>query len=379
MKKFSICMSLLLTSALLISGCAKQHAEISTPSAEIPTHTAELVSKPEASNVSTPPQHITREISEYLAIDADVTLPAQSQYRSYTLKTVDTDADRLFDILSPEGHSALSQTQRGDHTTYRTDDGKQLSVYDFSDISYHAYDFGGEDPQQIVRNIFYYYDLAHPQAVGHDLSFLKVADMEQYGQHLLSELGVTLEPKLEKCITLSGDEILHYQQELLEEQTNSGISPALSEAADTCYLEFSFSYDGLPLLGLNEPTISTDGTWGPNPDASATVILNADGIQDFEVRYPCIPENASEPQPVLSLENAITKLAGEYEAHTHYGQTTVTNIWMEYIPMNRNGAVVLTPYWCFASIDASLKDQPGYLGNADRINAFTGENLAYGG
>lgn len=379
MKKFSICVSLLLTSALLVSGCAKQQSEAPAPSTELLTQIAEPISNPETPDISTSPQHITREISESLSIDADVTLPAQSQYRSYTLKTVDTDADRLFDIFSPEGHSSLAQTQRSSHTTYRTDDNKQLSVYDFSDISYHAYDFGGEEPQQIVRNIFYYYDLAHPQADGHDLSFLKVADMEQYGQHLLSELGVTLEPKLEKCITLSGDEILCYQEKLLKEQTNSGISPALSEAADTCYLEFSFSYDGLPLLNLNEPTISTDGTWGPNPDASATMIINADGIQDFEVRYPCIPENASDPQPVLSLEDAITKLAGEYEAHTHYGQTTITDIWMEYIPMNRDGAVVLTPYWCFASIDASLKDQPGYLGNADRINAFTGENLAYGG
>ena len=56
---------------------------------------------------------------------------------------------------------------------------------------------------------------------------------------------------------------------------------------------------------------------------------------------------------------------------------------MEYIPFETVGQTVLRPYWCL-SISSEKTGDDGrpywsdYL-SAERINAFTGEDLAYGG
>lgn len=90
--------------------------------------------------------------------------------------------------------------------------------------------------------------------------------------------------------------------------------------------------------------------------------------------FPCTLELASDPQTILSIDEAIAALKEKYDLEILFGSLKVTGIWMEYIPIAQGETTTLTPYWCFVA-----GDEAGYGANADRINAITGEDLAYGG
>ncbi len=336
-------------------------------------------------NTETPPaQKVTQEISENLTIDAEVFIPGKSQYSTYTLKMVDCDPDRLFGIFSPEGYGSYTTEDRGygngGYVLYHESNGKKLVVYEDS-IRYSAFDTASSEvPLQEVRNLMYYHAQEYPQAAPHDLSFMTVAEMETLGKDLLAQIGSAWEPELFKCVTLSGQEIMDFQKEMLEKNWYTDSSPmTLTEAEDTCYLEFKFTYDGLPLLGSDEPTVTLYNNWMPTPTVTATMMLNGDGLQDCAMSIPCTVEAASEPQTVLSLEEAMGVLKDKYDLEILFDSLKITEAWMEYIPVKQDQSLVLTPYWCFKDTDDALVGTPGYYGNASRFNAITGKDLAYGG
>lgn len=326
-------------------------------------------------------QHVTQDLAENLTIDAEAVIPGRTQYSTYTLKMVDSAPDQLFGIFCPEGYGSFTKEDRSypgsSVFAYKTSDGKVLVVQD-NCIDYSSYDVEtGNQPMQEIATLMYYHTQEHPDAQPHDLSFMTVAEMEGFCKTILTQLGVAWEPKLNQCVTLSGQEILDFQQEMFGKSyyTEMGQPPMqLTDAKDSCYLEFSFSFDGIPLFGPEEPTVSfMDGVIPPSA-VKATIMINADGIQDFHLQGICAVAYASDPQTVLTLEDAITALKNKYDVEILFGTQKITDIWMEYIPVKQGESTVLTPYWCFKNIDES-----GKYASADRINAITGKDLAYGG
>lgn len=206
--------------------------------------------------------------------------------------------------------------------------------------------------------------------------------MEAYCRNVLTELGVVWDMELSQCVTLSGQEILDFQSEMFTDSgyTEFGTPMTLTDAEDTCYIVFSFSYDGVPLLGSDEPNVSSYVSMFPTPSAYAALMINADGIQDCEVFYPCTLEPISDSQKIMSVEEGIAALKAKYDLEILFEAQVITDIWMEYIPVMQNENWVLVPYWCFVSKAEERFDSPaGDYENADRINAITGEDLAYGG
>lgn len=98
---------------------------------------------------------------------------------------------------------------------------------------------------QDVGTLMSYYTKEHPQAEPHDLSFMKAAEMEPFCRNLFNQLGMAFEPKLERCVTLTGQEIMDFQNELFggsgSEREMMPTPTNLTTATETCYLEFSFT------------------------------------------------------------------------------------------------------------------------------------------
>lgn len=329
------------------------------------------------------PQQITQELCENMSIDAKAVIPAKTQYSTYTLKMVDCSPERLFDIFGTDGSEKYTTEERGDSgtTMYAKSDGANLVVYDNA-ISYSAYK--DDNSMQAVADLMYYYTQEYAQSQPHDLSFMTVTEMEEYGRDILSKLGVAWDVELQTCVTLSGQEILDFQKEMLQKSSYAEfVTPTtLDTAEDTCYLEFAFSYDGIPLLGSDEPDIYSNIDMLPPPACTAVMIFNANGIQDCDVNFPCTAEASSEPQTILSLEEAIAALKEKYDLEILYDSQKIVGIWLEYIPVTQEQSTVLTPYWCFSISSLIKKDdgtefwtEPEY---AERINAITGKDLAYG-
>lgn len=381
------------TCAALISvcilGCGKQESNIPSISPNI-RETASVSSTTNSTsmtgtgeNAFSRTQHVTQDIAENLTIDAEAVIPSKTQYSTYTLKGIDGAPDRLFEIFSPEGYGSYTTETRdypgASELIYQESSGKFLLVDD-NRIKYSTYNIDlGNHPMQEVATLMYYHTKEHPQSQPHDLSFMTVAEMESFGKTILTQLGIAWEPKLNKCVTLSGQEVLDFQKEMFTTNyyAQNGASPiTLTQTEDTCYLEFTFTYDGIPLFGPDEPNISfMDGVFPPAP-VKATIMMNAGGIQDFNLDGICAVASASEPQTILTLDEAIAALKNKYDLEILFGTLKTTDVWMEYIPVKQGDSTVLTPYWCFRSIDVSAGDD---FAMADRINAITGKDLAYGG
>lgn len=361
-------------------GCGKQELEEPAMSPDVRGNTTILYTEiPDAGETAaSSTQHVTHELCDNLYIDAEAVIPDKSQYSTYTLKMVDCDPERLFNLFCPEGHGSYTTEECGNYLVYDEASGKRLVVYEDA-IDYSAYDY--DSTMQVVENLMYYYSGDYPQIEPHDLSFMSVEEMENKGAEILTQLGISWEPRLLRCITLSGQEILDYQEEMLQNSryTEFEVPPILSEATDTCYLQFNFAYDGIPLHGFEEPAAVSYTNSFATPYAKATIMFNADGIQTCAVSNPCTIVQASDPQPILNLEAAISLLQDKYDLQIIRVPLEFTNIWMEYIPIKQDEEVILTPYWCFLKKDKNALDFPNYFGDADRFNSITGKDLAYGG
>lgn len=327
--------------------------------------------------------YITQELSKNLYIDAEVFVPPQNQYSTYSLKMVECDPDRLFNIFCPQSYCSYVKEDRGNCIVYHESSGKRLVIYekDQNVIQYTTYNFNTEDrPMQDIETLMYYYSLVHPQAAAYDLSFMNVEEMETFGSNIFYQLGISLEPQLIKCITLSGQEILDFQEELFGNNNNGlFMTPtSVTNATDTCYLQYNFSFDGLPLFGADEPNVTSYEHFA-SMQATATIMINADGIQSCMVTCPYVIETASDPKPIINLEKAICLLKEKYDVQILYDSLKYSDIWMEYIPVKREEKVILTPYWCFREINEMKENSLNYFGSAERFNAITGKDLNYGG
>lgn len=398
MRKFlqSAAIAVLILACLL--GCGK--TEQGTPAVKTETNKVTVPSNtlatapvvPETDPATAPKevntQHLFQELAENVRVNAEMTLPEKEAYSTYTLKRVDCDPDRLFGIFSPEGYGSYTTDERSS-LRYFESSGKKLVVRDNS-ISYSAYNIDwGENPMQDVHTLMYYYTENHPQAEPHDLSFMTVAEMEHFCRDILSKLGIAFEPELLKCATLTGQEIMDFQQELFGSggiYAENGFTPTnLTAATDTCYLEFSFSYDGLPLLGSEEPGVASAVSMMPTPSVTATMMINADGLQKCDVYFPCTIESESQPQTILTPDEAVTALKDKYDLEIHTSTIEFSNVWLEYMPVVKEDSVTLTPYWCFVTRRMLEENSDGAgtwqtkYANAERFNAITGKDLAYGG
>lgn len=383
-----------ITSILVcLSGCGKVEQDIPvtiTKETESSVPSDTLAAESETATTTVPnevnTQHLFQQLDDNVQVDAEVILPEKEAYSTYTLKMVDCDPDRLFAIFSPEGYGSYTLDDRRS-LRYFESSGKKLVVRDDS-ISYSAYNIDlGDNPMQDVDTLMYYYTQEHPQTEPHELSFMTVAAMEQVCDDVFSQLGIAFEPKLERCVTLTGQEIMDFQNELFggSYDPEMGRTPTgLTSATDTCYLEFSFTYDGLPLLGSEEPGVASAVSMMPTPSVTATIMINADGIQKCNVYYPCTIAAESQPQAVLTPDEAVAALKDKYSLEIHTSSEVFSNVWLEYIPIATEDSVTLTPYWCFVSRSAwENSDETGGVNpeyaNAQHFNAITGKDLTYGG
>ena len=393
MRKF-LQSAVFITSILVcLSGCGKVEQDIPvtiTKETESSVPSDTLAAESETATTTVPnevnTQHLFQQLDDNVQVDAEVILPEKEAYSTYTLKMVDCDPDRLFAIFSPEGYGSYTLDDRRS-LRYFESSGKKLVVRDDS-ISYSAYNIDlGDNPMQDVDTLMYYYTQEHPQTEPHDLSFMTVAAMEQVCDDVFSQLGIAFEPKLERCVTLTGQEIMDFQNELFggSYDPEMGRTPTgLTSATDTCYLEFSFTYDGLPLLGSEEPGVASAVSMMPTPSVTATIMINADGSQKCNVYYPCTIAAESQPQAVLTPDEAVAALKDKYSLEIHTSSEVFSNVWLEYIPIATEDSVTLTPYWCFVSRSAwENSDETGGVNpeyaNAQRFNAITGKDLTYGG
>lgn len=383
MKKYLL--AFLLTAALSTL-CACREAQ-TTPTISDEPQGTEAISP---ARDSRQPQtiHMSETLCDGLAIDADI--PVQE---SLALSTYQANYFRISaaDAVSLLGGGSKIKTEEPHHYD---PNGFNLVLESGARI-FHAngiltYYSENEDQDREIVDLLSRYGETHSEEV-HTLSFMPPDEAISKASALICELDIIGEPALDAIIGLSGEEIMAWQNELMTDENYSwwadigktSVLDGLTSEDDAYYISFYFTYQDIPVFDQDrEPGISSASDNFLTNSMKANVLITPKGVRYFKVENTLSTQgDISEAQSIISVQEALQKLCEERENTITFGKQIITRVWLEYIPIRAENAVegvgpfLLKPYWCFGTVDAESGAE--HIIDADRINAVTGDNLAY--
>lgn len=337
-------------------------------------------------------QHIIRELNQNLIIDADVMYPKQKLYSSYCVNFVSVSPEVGTALFFPDDTSNITISHEGAYGVFvdggyalKTDNGNE-----FTNIS-SSITFSTSELQKHyeIEELLLRYAEANPEYTEISLGFMSREEAISICTNAIQNCGIALTPVVETCVGLEHDRIMSWQQELLNDESSyynafgkAMILSNLTQSDDSYYIVFSFSYDGIPIFSRNEPNIQFRDNTLPPSSVCAEMLITSDGIQHLNI-YPAYAVNEiNNTGSILSVEDAIKKLEETFNSVILTEKYTVSSIYLEYMPIESNNSTVLTPYWCFEYTSEYVGDDGNIyqsVPQAERYNAFTGNDLAYGG
>jgi hypothetical protein len=199
-------------------------------------------------------------------------------------------------------------------------------------------------------------------------------------------------------VAMSHTDLAAYQAELMKDEGYAAFVDLgktarldqLGETDDAYYIQFSFSRASVPLFDQwHEQSPMSAGDVVPPVSTYAEILLTGGGIRGFAlVGAYADAGNPPEVRPLLGVEEMLAIVAEKYSLQIVTDPFTITRIYLEYLPLYAKDTLqfgtelTLTPYWCFEFSTTFTNDAGLPVTNtagADRFNAFTGEDYAYGG
>lgn len=348
------------------------------------THAAQTVSQD-----SQQPQitHMTETLCDGLAIDADI--PEGFALSTYQANFFTISASDAASLLAGGSKVKTEEPHHYDPNGYTLvlDSGARISHAN-GILTYWS---ETEERDREISDLLSRYGEAHSEEEVHTLSFMSPEEAAGKASALIRELGMIGEPTLDTMIGLSGAEIMAWQNALMTDDSYSWwadigktvVLDDLTSEDDAYYLSFYFTYQDVPVFDQDrEPGISSASDSFLPSSMKAEALITPKGVRYFTVQNALSAQGGKQAaQSILSAREALEKLCEKQENTIPFGTRLITKVWLEYIPIRAENAVegvgpfVLKPYWCFGTVDAESDGE--HIMDAERINAVTGDDLAY--
>lgn len=327
-------------------------------------------------------------LNDHHHIQANVQGEEYTNLESFALEPLPVTIEEVVKIFAPDdsGEGTVKSTEEG--TFLISNKGNHFY------ISQHRVLFEKEDEAQRQKNdeiinLLNLYAQDNPKNSAQDLDFINRNDAIQLVEDLLKKVGVNLKPILRAYVSLPAQTIMDYQQDLLkrDQETEDKYYDPFGKAFvlddlgiedDACFLSFDFSYQGLPIYN-GSPTVSyVDGVIPPY-HPSLYVLITRQGLQIFDSQALFFVGQSEHAGNIITVEDAIDTYQQKYDLviHPEEYEMRVSSIYLEYVPIEKENGTVLIPYWCFP---IEMEFPSGwYTVSSERFNAFTGEDITYGG
>ncbi|MDR2569312.1 MAG: hypothetical protein LBD23_03310 [Oscillospiraceae bacterium] len=186
------------------------------------------------------------------------------------------------------------------------------------------------------------------------------------------------------------DEISAYQKELMLDEgyahfVEIGKTMLLDEllvSDDAYYMWFTFNVEGINIIDTSTtPQLEMAYFDVFAPSICAQILITSEGIKSFYL-YGNYKENGVvETKEILPFDNILNSITRKYELQIVSVPMVFVGAELEYLFLpnvnNLLSDIIMTPYW---RMEYKIEDSRGTnIIFADRINAFTGEDFAYGG
>lgn len=393
MKEKSFAFLLTMLVLLLLGGCTRPalntNQELVFTSSSTPESIYQEPSAPDfTDDVSTGDAHLDLVLNDRHSIQADVEGDQYTHLDAYALEPLSLSAEECLNIFAPE--------DTGTYTVQKAEEGFRLisQMENRCYISpYRVYFEKENEIQKKINNellhLLELYAQEDATASAQNLDFIDQISAVQMVEDILNKLGVNLEPVLQNYAALPAQAIMSYQQELLKRDLTSEekyydpfgkahLLDNLNQENDACFLSFTFDYQGIPIY-KGSPTVSyIDGVTPPDP-VTLSVLITRQGLQIFDGQSLYRAGLASHSGDILSAREAADLYCQKYDLviHPDGDAMRVSSIYLEYIPVVSDAGTILTPYWCFP-IEVNFP-VGWYEVSSERFNAFTGEDITYGG
>ena len=394
-----------LLSLLILTGCQdnytpKETLTVTANSAEAMLPPVTEIDPTAAVNAH-PLKQIDLELKENHQIHAEVYAPDIQELPSYKLEPLQFDLQAVAAVLLPDDSSpfTVDYDEMRKSSTLTTENGNVLRIGSSSIFLYRNQDQG--DPAKFskddtILNLLTEYAQSNPDHQNDSLTFMTIEEAIQRAENIFKELGLCWQPVLQTSIGMDHQQIMQYQQEQLPEYDGIELQKTpvldnLTQEDDAYLLTFGFSYNAVPIYGFSqEPDIELRSDSPIPVYMSAEMIITPQGITSFNLTggYKIVETDV---RPLLSAEEAVAKYKQKWDSTIlplADENWKVYTIYLEYITKWADGSPYLTPYWCLGR-DAMITNrltgetawsrEVGYSGTGVRFNAFTGEELLYGG
>lgn len=400
-----IVLTVCLLSLLILTGCQDNYTPNETLA--VTANTAEAMLPPATeidptAAVSEPPlKQIDLELKENHQIHAGVYAPDIQELPSYKLEPLQFDPQAVAAVLIPDDSSpfTVDYDEMRKSSFLTTENGNVLRIGSSSILLYRNQDQG--DPAKFSRDdtilgLLTEYAQSNPNHQNDSLTFMTMEDAIQRAENIFKKLGLCWKPVLQTSIGMDHQQIMQYQQERFPEYEGIELQKTpvldnLTQEDDAYLLTFGFSYNAVPIYGFPQEPDLEIGSDSPIPVyMSAEMMITPQGITSFNLTggYKTVETNV---RPLLSAEEAVAKYKQKWDSTIlplADENWEVYAIYLEYITKWADGSAYLTPYWCLGR-DAMITNrltgetawsrECGYSGTGVRFNAFTGEELLYGG
>lgn len=343
---------------------------------------------------------MTKNLCEGLEIDANIPISNVSSLPTYQARPMTISQADAVSLFFKEGKREIG-TQTKDNYDPK---GFRLTMKGGQEIFHRSgqlsLDSESSAKDRDIFDVLQRYGEAHSQEETQALSFMSPQEAVKQGKGLLEKLGLIANPDIQsgKVVGLNAKDIMEWQGELLKDAAykegvdigKTVILKDLTSEDDAYLLVFSFLYQNVPVFNQDcEPSISSASDGFAPPSTKVAMLITAKGVRYFSLEGGLSANGtASSPQAIMSAEQALNKLVEKYKDTVRFGKQCITEVWLEYIPQSDNSnqkpdaLITLTPYWCFrlASFDDTTGKMDGReFDSAERFNAITGKDLAYGG
>ena len=393
MKKKNFFTLMAILTLLMLGGCTKPATNSSQESAYTDSSTVECIHQDSSApssieDATTSCRHVDLVLNDRHYIQADVEGGQYTRLDSVVLEPLPVSVEESLDIFAP-GDASIYSVQK-------TEEGFRLISQSGNRCYVSPYRITFEKENEIqnkinneILNLLALYAEEKPATSWNDLDFIDQTRAIQMVEEFLKKIGVNLEPVLQTCAAMPAKEIINYQQELLKrDQTseeryydpfdNVYLLDDIDQKSDACFLSFTFTYQGIPIY-KGSPTVSyVPGVLPPAP-VTLSVLITRQGLQIFNGMGLYHVGQTHHTSDILAAEEAADVYRQKYDLviHPEGDDMRVSRIYLEYIPVVADTNTILTPYWCFPiEIDYPVG---WYVVAAERFNAFTGEDITYGG
>lgn len=387
-----ICLLLLL---LLLNACSIADTAEPFPSpSSFPPNDVSATETAEAGGNDDEPMtqinHVTRDLGNSISVDAEVINGAKGQLSVYTaLPSVYTSAF-LSDVFFSDDTSSQTVAYYEDDANgfiLVTERGNELYVNSVA-VSYNS---PSHQSDIEIADIMRRYSERAENADDNELGFLARERAIENAVALFDKLQVFGTPDIRCFTAMTHDKIAAYQTDLMNDASyaefveigKTKLLDSLTAADDAYYLRFSFTAGGIPILDTEyEQPLKSAADDFYNRSLGAEMLITASGIRYFTMSGPFSSDvKEASSQKAISADEALNLFEEKYELQIVSEPIIITKVYLEYLPINQrrqSGEVSFTPYWCLEYSLSGRGDSPRLAG-AERFNAITGKDYAYGG